>query len=414
MIAAQEAAASRRTSTAVPCRLLASLLGVFLLITTSAQADPEAPAGTGVEPVATIDYENGTHLALATTRARDYAFASSMGPHGAVRVIDVTDPTEPRVVAKIPCHANQGHLQISHDNKTLIIGEDGTHDPDACASDGMGFYTVDISNPRKPKVLGAAEVARGAHTTTAHPTKPIVYVSYGDVVATETAAFEVWSIENPSKPELLSVVPVVGYHGPHDITFTSNGKRAVAASMSVLQVFDTRDPANPTEIARTQCPGCTHNHEAHFTSDETHVVVSDETPGGPACPLGALYFYRWDAAAPPYMTLVGEWQPREVLTPASEPTRATMCTSHTFGISPDGTKVAASWQTAGLRVVDMSNPMGIGVGDQGIGPREIAWYQPGNGDAFSAKFDRSGRFIFVNDYHRGFDVFRLDVPRSYE
>ncbi len=385
-----------------------------LLMGATAQARPQDAAGTGVAPVARIEYQSGTHLALTTIKGRDYAFASSMGSGaeaGLVRVIDVTAPAKPKVVAEIPCRANQSHLQISHDNKTLVIGEDATHEPDACAAGGMGFFTIDISDPKNPRVLGRAEIARGAHTTTTHPTKPIVYVSYGDVVTAEEAAFEVWSIKDPAKPKLISVVPVTGYHGPHDITFTSNGKRAVAASMSMMQVLDTTVPTEPIEIGRLQCPGCSHNHEVRFTPDEKYAVVSDETPSGPACPLGGLYFYEWDPKAAPYMNLVGEWQPAELLTPSSEPTRATMCTSHTFGISADGTKVAASWHTAGLRVIDFSNPAGVGIGDKGTGgPREIGWFQPGGGDAFSAKFDLSGRYIFVNDFIRGFEVFKLEEP----
>jgi hypothetical protein len=389
-------------------RIVVALVGLGLVVAATAQAEVRRAAGTGLEPVASVAYDGGTHLALTRIGGRDYAFASSMAEDGVVRVIDVTNPTRPKVVAQLPCRANQAHLQISHDNKTLIIGEDGTHAGDACGPPSqMGFYTVDISNPLKPKPLAAAAVARGAHTTTAHPTKPYVYVSYGDVAATQPAAFEVWSIKDPAKPRHVSIVPVTGYHGPHDIEFTSDGKRAVASSISLIQVLDTSDPEKPVELANLQCPGCSHNHEARFTPEETHVIVSDETPSGPACPLGGLYFYEWDRAAQPYMTLLGQWQPREFLTPASEPTRATMCTSHTFGISPDGTKVAASWHTAGVRVVDISSMSGVGIGDQGTGPREIGWYQPGNGDAFSAKFDRTGRFIFVNDYHRGFEVFRL-------
>jgi hypothetical protein len=389
-------------------RFLLLALCAALPINSSAHADIRRGVGSGIEPVATIAYDGGTHLALTRIGGRDYAFASSMAEGGSVRVIDVTNPAKPKVVAEIACAANQAHLQISHDNKTLIIGEDGTHSGDACGPPGqLGFYTVDISDPKRPKPLAAAVVSRGAHTSTAHPTKPYVYVSYGDVAATDVAEFEVWSIKNPANPKPVAVVPVLGYHGPHDITFTSDGKHAVAASMSVMQVLDTTDPTKPVELARLQCPGCTHNHEARFTPDEKHVIVSDETPSGPACPLGGLYFYEWDAKSEPYMTLIGEWQPREVLTPSSEPTRATLCTSHTFGVSPDGTKVAASWHTAGLRVVDITTMSGVGFGDQGTGPREIAWYQPGGGDAFSAKFDRSGRFVFVNDFHRGFEVFRL-------
>ena len=390
--------------------LIVVLVAAGLLGSSSAHADKRRGVGAGVEPVARVEYDGGTHLALTRVGGRDYAFASSMAEGGTVRVIDVTDPAKPKVVSKIPCFANQAHLQISHDNKTLIIGEDVPHGGDACGAAGhLGFYTVDISNPKRPRPLAAADVPRGAHTTTAHPTKPFVYVSYGDVPASSSAEFEIWSIKDPAAPKRVAVASVFGYHGPHDIEFTRNGKRAVASSMSLIQVLDTTNPAKPVELARLQCPGCSHNHEARFTPDEKHVIISDETPGGPACPLGALYFYEWQADADPYMTLIGEWQPRELLTPQSEPTRATLCTSHTFGVSPDGTKVAASWHTAGLRVVDISTMAGVGIGDQGTGPREIGWYQPGGGDAFSAKFDRSGDFIFVNDFHRGFEVFRLEA-----
>ena len=388
----------------------ALLLTLSLLagITTGASSAPRAVNGAGIEPVATVPYDGGTHLAITRHGGRDYAFASSLATGGVVRVIDVTNARKPKVVAEIPCAANQAHLQISHDNKTLIIGEDGGHTPDACGTGPqLGFFTVDISNPRKPKPIGFADIPRGAHTTTTHPTKPFVYASYGDVATADTAAFEVWSIKDPAKPKLVARVPVVGYHGPHDITFTKDGSKAVAASISVIQVLDTSDPTAPIEIARTQCPGCSHNHEARFTPDEKHVIISDETPAGPACPLGGLFFYEWDAETDPYMNLIGEWQPAEFVTPQSSPTTVTACTSHVFGVSPDGTKVAASWHTAGLRVVDITTMAGVGVGDQGTGPREIGWYQPEGTDAFSAKFDRTGRYIFVNDFHRGFEVYEL-------
>lgn len=55
----------------------------------------------------------------------------------------------------------------------------------------------------------------------------------------------------------------------------------------------------------------------------------------------------------------------------------------------------------------ISTMTGVGIGDQGTGPSEIAWYLPDNTDAFSAKFDRSGRFVYVNDLNRGFAVYEL-------
>lgn len=379
--------------------------------------EPARSASSGMEPAAEVSYSDGMHLVVTRIDGHDYAIASSASlgdpGHAGIRFFDVSRPAAPKLVASLPCVGSQGFLQISHDGKTLLVGEGVAHDGSPCMPPGeKGFYTIDIRDPRHPKPLGYASADRGGHTLTTHPTKPIVYLSYGDVFGTTgPAAFEVWSIANPAKPKHLATVPVTGYHGPHDFAFNATGTRAVAASMTLIQVFDTTDPAKPKELEVLQCPGCSHNHEAHFTPDQKHVVVSDEASGGAAapCPLGALYFYAWNAQETPHMDLVGEWQPAEVGTPAGAPTNVALCTSHVFDISPDGTKVAASWHNAGVRVVDITTMAGIGIGPEGTGAREIGWHVSPGADAWSAKFDRSGNFVFVNDRFKGFQVFRLDT-----
>ena len=391
------------------------LLLVALTPAAPASARPaDAGGGNGLEPVAEVPYADGMHLAVTRHGGRDYVFASSLAATGSILVLDVTNPAKPKTVASIPCNGNQAFMQISHDRRTLIVGEDARHPGDACMPAGStGFYTIDISNPRKPKPRGYGIVARGGHTVTAHPTKPFLYVSYGDVVATGPPQYEVWSIADPARPKHLTTAAVTGYHGPHDIAFNGDGTRAVAASMSAIQVLDTSDPAHPKEVEVLQCPGCSHNHEAHFTPDGTHVVVSDEASGGLAspCPLGALYFYEWDPEGPPYMTLVGEWQPAEVVTPEAARTNVGLCTSHVFDISRDGTKIAASWHTGGVRVVDITEMAGVGIGAQGDGAKELGWYVADGADSWSAKFDRTGRYVFVNDVNLGFQVYRLAGSR---
>lgn len=390
---------------------IALLLLVALPSAVNAAAARPAGSGTGLEPVAEVEYSDGMHLAVTRSGGRDYVFASSSSDQGSISVFDVTNPAKPKKVSSIPCNGNQAFMQISHDGRTLIVGEDGQHPGDVCLpAKQMGFYTIDISNPRMPKPLGYAIVPRGAHTVTAHPTKPFVYVSYGDVFVSTAPQYEVWSIADPAEPEYVTTGTVTGYHGPHDIAFNANGTRAVAASMSAIQVLDTSDPANPKEVEVAQCPGCSHNHEAHFTPDGKHVVVSDEAGGGGVaapCPLGALYFYEWNPKGSRYMTLVGEWQPAEVVTPEGARTNAGLCTSHVFDVSADGTKIAASWHTGGVRVVDITDMVGVGVGAHGDGPKEIGWYVAEGADSWSAKFDRTGRYVFVNDRVRGFQVFRL-------
>ena len=400
---------------ALPLALAATLMAPAA---TARPAGPDA-AGAGLEPVASVAYSDGMHLAVTRIKGRDYVFASAatVTPGGGIRVFDVTDPARPKAVASIPCSGGQGFLDVSHDGKTLIVGEGRPHPADPCMpAEAIGFYNIDVSNPRKPKPIGFALGERAGHHLDAHPTKPFVYLAHGDPALTSPShlgSYEVWSIANPAKPKLVTTAKVTGYHGPHDIAFTADGTRAVASSMTALQVLDTSDPAAPKELEVLQCPGCSHNHEAHFTPDQKHVVVSDETAGGAAspCPLGALYFYEWDAdpspAQPEHMTLVGEWQPAEAVTPSGAPANAPLCTSHVFGISSDGTKVAASWHNAGVRVIDISEMSGVGIGAHGPGAKELGWHVDAGADAWSAKFDRTGRYVFVNDANLGFQVFRL-------
>lgn len=402
--------------------VLARVLSVVVLLVLSSVHAGAAPqrsgVGKGMEQVSSTSYQEGMHLVVTRIRGRDYLFSSAATLSGSeqagIRILDISRPAKPKLVATVPCAGGQAFLQVSHDGKTLIVAEGARHDADICMPPGeMGFFTIDISNPRKPRPLAWASVPRSGHTVTAHPTKPIVYVSHGDVPGgpTKKAEFEVWSIKDPSKPRFLSRPTVTGYHGPHDIVFTADGTRAVASSMTAIQVLDTTDAANPKEIEVTQCPGCTHNHEAHFTPDEKHVVVSDETSGGAAspCPLGALYFYAWDPEGAPHLDLVGQWQPAELLVPEGAPTNVGLCTSHVFDISPDGTKIAASWHVGGVRVIDIRSMEGVSFGAHGAGAKEIAWYVSDGADSWSAKFDPSGRFVFVNDLHEGLQVYRLEA-----
>ena len=399
-------------------RILRAALALSLLLValvTSAQARTVPGSrddASGLEQTAVFDYDDGMHLVVTRKGGRHYviASASSLTEGAGLRFFDVTDPQRPELVATLPCTGGQGFLQITHDNKTLVVGEGVAHDPSPCMHPGeRGFYTIDIRDPRNPKPLGYAQVPRGGHTLTTHPTKPIVYVSYGDPIPEAAPEFQVWSLKNPAKPKHLSSPRVSGYNGPHDIAFNKEGTRAVAASMSAIQVLDTTDPANPVELQVLQCPGCSHNHEAHFTPDQKHVIVSDEASGGAGapCPLGALYFYKWNPKGDTYMELVGEWQPAEFIVPADAPTNVPLCTSHVFDISSDGTKVAASWHTAGVRVIDITDMEGVGLGAHGDGAKEIAWHVPSGGDAWSAKFDLRGKHVYVNDFNLGFQIYRL-------
>ncbi|MGH2730488.1 MAG: LVIVD repeat-containing protein [Actinomycetota bacterium] len=371
--------------------------------------NPLAGEGEGLKLIANIPWTSGTDMELTTIKGRDYAFADSRAPAaegGGLHVIDITKPDKPKEVGYLPCTVSQGDIQISHDQKTVIMAADGGGGPDSCLMVGkLGFMTVDISNPRKPKAIGVAEIPRGSHNTTAHPTKPYVYNSDSDLG--QRGEIQIWSIKNPAKPELVNTVPSLP-HSPHDISFNKKGTLAVTASVSHFDIWNTEDPANPTLVWTGQCPGCSITHDAKFTPDGSHIFIGDEGGGGATypCPGGALYAYLLEGTeTQPVPVLVGAYEPDEFVATSEGPGG---CTSHVFDISDDSKKIAISWYTAGTRYLDVSNPHGFTVGGNGAGIVELGWFIPEGGDSWSSKFHpRNENYIYSNDILRGFDAYKI-------
>lgn len=374
------------------------------------KSNPLKGEGEGLKLVKNVAYKGGTDMEFATIKGRDYAFAGSSpnysgGEKSGLRVIDVTKPEKAKVVGMLPCALNQADVQISHDKKTVIYAADSRGGPEGClAANRLGFMTVDIRNPKKPKAIGFAEIPRGSHNTTAHPTKPFVYNS--DSELTVPGEIQVWSIKNPRKPKLVNTLALPG-HSPHDISFNKKGNLAITAAISSIHLLDTSDPANPSIKFVTQCPGCSITHDAKFTPNGKHVLVGDEAGGGSAvpCPGGALYFY--DLVEDSALVLKGAYEPSSLVTARSGQTSVGACTSHVMDISKDSKKVSISWYTAGTRLIDISDPTGFAFGSQGAGNvREIAWFIPDGAVSWSSKMWK-GPYVYSNDMQRGFDVYKI-------
>lgn len=394
--------------------LAALLIAALLLPTTAAGARDQRSRlqgeGQGLELIANIEYAGGSDMEFLTIKGRDYAFTGDLGGSdgGALHVIDITNPPKPKEVATLDCDMSQADIQIAADKKTLIMAADSTGGPESCLMFGkLGFMTVDISNPLKPKPLGVAEIPRGSHNTTAHPTKPYVYNSDSDITPPGVfpGEIQIWSIKNPAKPKLVNTIPSLPTP-THDIGFNKDGTLAVTAAISHFDIFDTSDPENPQLLWTGQCPGCSITHDAKFTPDGTHIIIGDEGGGGAPypCPGGALYFYQLQGTkTQPVPVLTSIFEPQEVLVAQSGPGA---CTSHVFDVSDDSSKLSISWYTAGTHYLDISNAVGLTFGNVGVGVVELGWFIPENGDSWSSKMHR-GPYIYSNDLNRGFDVYKI-------
>lgn len=391
-------------------KLLAVTAAIGLIAggTGSAGAGPKnAPlegVGEGLKLIANFNWGTGTDMEVETIKGRDYLIGMSRSTPdegGGVHIMDVTNPEKVKEVAHLPCVVSQGDIQISHDQKTVLVAADSAGGPDACTGVGkLGFMTVDISNIRKPKAVGFAEIPRGSHNITAHPRKPLVYNSDSDLG--RTGEIQIWSIKNPAKPKLVNTVPSLP-HSPHDISFNKKGDMAVTAAISHFDLFDTSDPANPVLLHTEQCPGCSITHDAKFTPDGKHLFIGDEGGGGAPypCPGGALYSYQLQGTTP---VLAGVYEPAEVVAGPGGPGS---CTSHVFEITPDSKRLAISWYSLGTRYLDISDPAGPTFGGTGAGILELGWFVPEGSSSWSSKFSTDGNYIFSNDIQRGLDVYKI-------
>lgn len=403
---------SRALGSAVALAALLSALSLAPAVAARAEG-----VGQGLELVATVPYEDGTHLVEATIKGREYLFAASQVASGVakLRVIDITKPPKPKLVAEIDCGHFQGNLQVSADNKTLILGMDGSSPGGLCSPQpNEGFATIDISNPARPRPIGFASIPGGSHSTAAHPTKPLVYnAPEGSPVPDRGASpvLEIWSIADPAKPKLVNSVAMPGLHSPHDISFSKDGAMAGLANISTFHVLDTRDAVNPVVAFTGQCPGCQHSHEARFTPDGETLVVNDESMAGSGypCPGGALYFY--DVAGEPEsltVELSGIYAPDDVA--VNDANSPGFCTGHVFDISSDGKRLATSWHTGGIRYLDISSHDGYTLGAAwSSGPdavREMGSYATATGDYFVTKLHK-GPYVYAVDMTEGLQVFKV-------
>ncbi|MEA2446513.1 MAG: hypothetical protein QOK47_150, partial [Actinomycetota bacterium] len=348
--------------------------------------NPLTGEGEGLKLINNIPWKGGTDMEFATIKGRDYAFAGSLASvkdGGGLHVIDITNPEAAKEVAWLKCSVYQNDIQISYDKKTVIMGVDTSAGPEGCLAVGqLGFMTVDISNPTKPKPIGFAPIPRGSHNTTAHPTKPYVYNSDSDLA--NKGEIQIWSIKNPAKPVLVNSIISVG-HSPHDISFNKDGTLAVTASVSHFDIFDTSDVENPVLMYESQCPGCSITHDAKFTPDGTGIVIGDEGGGGGGypCPGGALYFYDFSSGRVPVLT--GIYEPNEFVFARDGQTGPQGCTSHVFDFDDKGEHISISWYSAGTRYLEIGDGVGAALGDQNAGNvRQAAWFMPVGGVTWSS------------------------------
>lgn len=372
---------------------------------------PKVETSKNVKHLDSIVFDGGTELA----RSGKYIYAGELDgaaerpsrgtkpDEGGLHIIDVSGK-KPKEVGFLHCPGNDNDVEVVKPGLVTMSFATNKCAPAA----GEGLMTVDVSNPRQPKVLGMVTTG-GAHTHKPVPGTELVYSLGGNLAGSAFRGSAIVDVSDPRNPE------VVGKTGNnvmdcHDLSFymTKDKKLGVCAGAigtGETQIWDMSDPMNPSALGFIFNPLIQYSHYGVVSPDGNILAIDDEAFAAHEChtgqsPTGRVWIYdisnprapipQGSMAAPrgdgdgTIGNYVG-WAP-------------SWCLSHGLDWQPGTRNLGVTWFTGGWSVLDVSDP---------LMPVEVAWGKSENASTYSILWAEKGDTVFTNDFTNGFDAFKI-------
>jgi len=280
-----------------------------------------------------------------------------------------------------------------------------------CApSAGTGIMLIDVKNPQKPRVISSLNT-NAAHTMKPFPGGKYIYMAAGNLTGSASRGTVIVDVRNPLKPKLAP--EAMDVMDCHDVSFSITeedrqlGFCAGAIGTGEVQIWDVSDPLNPTIISRIVNPAIQYSHYAIANDDGTLLAIDDEAFAAHDCntgasPTGRVWIY--DISNPQVPIPQGSFAPPGGR--GGNPTFANIgnyagwvgswCLSHGLDWHPKKPMVAVTWFTAGVSVIDASDP---------TQPSEYAYFDSDDSATYSTLWHDG--YLATNDHMRGFDLFKV-------
>ncbi len=412
------------------------------------------------------DFDHQQGLAFVNS---DLAFRGNLvyqGNFSGFMIWDVSNPAKPQLVSSVLCPTDQGDPSIYGD--LLFISAESRRSRKDCGTQGvedgqdrmLGVRIFDVSDPSNPRLVKNVQTCRGSHTHTIVPdprNDRVIYIYVGGTApvrdASEMPECSTGTVdENPNTADYridIIRVPldepensaVVGYarifeglpmapgragrafdentaprfargpRGCHDLT-SYPAYNLVAGSCGTFGILlDASDPENPVRLDAKADINFSLWHTAVFSNDARTVVFSDEWGGGtaPRCRIG-------DPARLGGNTILtiadgGKMTQHGYVKMMAAQTDTENCVSHNGGLIPvPGRNIKVQgWYQGGVNVFDFTDPEN---------PFEIAYFDRGPIDAEKLVIGGSwaaywyNGYIYSSELDRGLDILEL-VPSEY-
>ncbi len=431
----------------------------------SASAADTSTGTDSLTPVVTLPHTNrasstaasaGTDIEFATIKGVKYALAGSY--QNGLQIVDVSDPTHPTTAAVYDCGISQGDVQVftrevAGETRTFagFTWDDGYGNrasskcfAEAKALNGnktpsFGTFIADVTDVGLPgtsltalkskvKTVSYVPFPKGSHNHSIHPSGNFLYNSNSDLITSVPGtAIEIYDISNFAAPKhlpdfALPPVPTSLGSESHDIIFSADGKRAYSAALSQTAIINTEDPAHPTLVSTIVDPTINVVHQATpltmtdpILGTRDFLIIEDEFAGATGtgqCPNGGVHVYDITGDLEVTPVKVGYWNIDE-----ARVTTATLgtCTAHVFQVNPGNKTMTIAYYDGGVRVVDLTGLVGVALGGNGVGMKEVGFRRFANSDTWAVKTNEvapDGSFyLYGNDQNRGLDVYAFDPKK---
>jgi LVIVD repeat len=416
----------------------------------------------------------------------DLAFSGHyayQGNFAGFTVWDVSNPAAPKAVAAVSCITSQGDPSVY--GNLLFLSAEGRGNRNDCAKGGVqdpkdhmaGVRIYDVSNPAEPRLVKNVQTCKGSHTHTIVPDprdKGIIYIyvsgsqgarpdselagcKEGTDPADETnSLYRLDVIRVPlAHPDQAEVVtgariftglepaprsasranrdagraPAAGSPAPppptgprncHDVTAYPDMHLLAGACGSYGLLVDVSNPLKPVRLDAIADTNFSLWHTAVFSNDGKRVVFTDEWGGGtgPMCQATSMM----EMGGNTILTIDArhKYTQHAYFKIPTAQTAQENCVSHNGGLIPIPGRdiMVQGWYQGGVSVMDFTDPEH---------PKELAYFDrgaidppPADSAAAAAEVSRTrgtiggswgaywwNGLIYSSELDRGFDVFEL-------
>lgn len=337
---------------------------------------------------------------------KDYAVTGTWGADGTAFFWDVTDPSNITKIDSVQVDARTvNDVKISEDGTIGVISREGA------SNRKNGLVILDVSNPNDVSIISefSENLTGGVHN---------VFISKDHVYALSAGRkYYSINIEDPKNPKIVGEFELdTPGHSIHDvwvedgIAYSSNWDDGVQL-VDVGNGIAGGSPANPVQFASYAYPSGS-NHAAFPYKDKKtgkfYVILGDEE-----FPYGLDPSGRKPSRAAGFLHVIDFTDlenPKEVAW-----FKVPFAGSHNYWIEDD--ILYATFYNAGVRVVDLSGEL---LGDLNRQGREMAWILPEDPDGYvpNAPFTWGAQphkgHIFYSDWNSGLWSAKLEpvVPEN--